>query len=333
MRLRSVVGGLCIGLGAVGGAHASLTTLQTYVGSYGLSTDGWGSTTQSGSITASVPVSSTVVGAYLYSSMYSSGTPGGTFGGSTLGASTALGVTAGLQAYRWDVTSIVKAAIDGGPGGTYNFAVTETSSLQDGYALVVVYGNTGLPEQTVAILDGFSATTGDSTALNFASPLNPSAPGFVAEMRLGIGFSYDGTGCTDSAQTSTVKVNGTAITNSAGCNDDSKDATANNGNLITVGGNNDPLSPSLPSVASDHERYSLVSLINNGDTTIAVNTVNPSNNDNIFLAAFLLTGRAGVNQAPTPTTPPTGTPEPGSIVLLGLGMAALLARRRRTGSD
>ena len=34
-----------------------------------------------------------------------------------------------------------------------------------------------------------AATTGDSTAINFATPLDKTTPGFLAEMFLGIGFA------------------------------------------------------------------------------------------------------------------------------------------------
>ena len=52
------------------------------------------------------------------------------------------------------MTGILKPIIDGGPGGLYNFAVTETSSSQDGYALVVVYSLASQPVSTIGILDG-----------------------------------------------------------------------------------------------------------------------------------------------------------------------------------
>jgi hypothetical protein len=92
-----------------------------------------------------------------------------------------------------------------------------------------------------------------------------------------------------------VTVNSTLITKSAGCNDDSIDANAANGNLITVGGFNDPFSPLLPSIANDHERYNLQPYITKGDTSIKIDTQNPSGDDNIFLAGIYVTGIAGFN--------------------------------------
>jgi hypothetical protein len=330
MKLKRVLlASLVAGMGVAGGAQASLSVLQTWVGQYAVSTDGWGSTTQSGQIEAFVAAGSTVTAAYLYASTaLNSAGAGGTLAGTTLTGGVQLGATGAgdeLEAIRFDVTSIVKPIIDAGPGGTYNFRVTETSAFQDGYALVVVYSNPTLATSTVAILDGFSNPIGDSTQLNFAAPIDTTQPGFTAEMRLGIGFSFNGNPCgTSSTQVSRVDVNGTTITEKAGCNDDSADAEAENGNLITVGGSNDPFSPLLPTVAQDHERYDLVPFISNGATAINVTTRNPSNDDNIFLAVFRTSGVAGVNEPP----PNGNVPEPASLALLGLGLAGLAMRRR-----
>lgn len=297
-------------------AEASLVLFQQYQGNVAYSSDGWGSTSQSGTISALVPVGSTVVAAYLYTSTFSNPAgAGGTLAGVpvTYGAPVA-NVTAccGLAMARADVTSIVAPLINGGPGGVYNFSVTETSGNQDGEGLVVVYSNPLLPSSSVGILDGFSAVGGDSTAINFADPLNPAAPGFFSEMALGIGFSC----C---SQRSTVAVNGTLITENAGNNDDG--ALVTNGSLITVGGFDDPFSPLLPDYSSDHERYNLVPYITAGDTTITVRTTNPSNDDNIFLAVFHVLGKAGFNQPPS-------VPEPGILALLSLGALGLRRRYR-----
>lgn len=318
---------LCLTLAAVGciasgSAHASLTAFQQYVGNVDYSSDGFGSTSQSGTISASVPVGSTVLAAYLYTSTFNNpslGGVGGTLNGNAV-SYTSLGLNSaaccGLTAARTDVTSIIKPIIDGGAGGVYNFRITESSSSQDGEALVVVYSNPALGISTVGILDGFASVLGDTTSISFASALHPLAPGFSAELALGIGFSC----C---SQQSTVKVNGTTITTTAGNNDDG-DAVAN-GSLITVGGYDDPYSTLLPGYADDHERYNLVPNIADGSTTIKFDTVNASQDDNIFLAVVRVTGEGNVCTGPNCNT----IPEPGSMALVGLALAGLGGLRRK----
>jgi hypothetical protein len=317
------------GLLSAGMANASLSVFQQYVGTNGISTDGWGSTTNTGNITASVPVGSTVLAAYLYSSMFFDLTvPTGTLNGATVNYATQLGSTGGccsLQASRANVTSIVKPVIDSGPGGIYNFAITEGKATQDGEALVVVYSNATLPTSTIAILNGFSAQAGDNSSISFATGLNPAAAGFQAEMRIGDGFSCCG-------QKSVITVNGQTLTNVAGNHDDGLSGDSN-GALITVGGSNDPFtvaSPGTPAndYATDHERYDLRPYITAGDTTINIHTVNPSNDDNIFLEVFQVTGEGRV------TTGPGVIPEPTTWAMLIAGIAglgAMLRRRRATG--
>ncbi len=317
-----------------GPAAATLTGFQTYHGNVGYSADGFASTGQNGTISANVPAGSTVLAAYLYTAtFYTSSTMGDgtTFNGTAVTFDAPVVNTdacCSLASRRADVTSIAKTMIDGGSGGIYNFTLAEASGNQDGESLVVVYSNPTLAESTFAILDGFASTSGDTTHVNFADPLDPSAPGFFAEMFLGIGFSYNGSTCTDTGQTSRVDVNGTTITNNAGCNDDSIDTVADNGNLLTTGGFDDPFSPHLPTTAQDHERYNLAPYITVGDTSITVDTFNASHDDNIFLAGFYVNGLAGINQPP-----PVGVPEPSTLPLLSIGALglglSLLGRRRR----
>lgn len=315
-------------------AHASLTPFQTFTGNVGYSSDGFGSSSGSGTISALVPVGATVLGAYLYTTTYAgynasyTSTLNGTNVSYTALAANNPGNGFIGQAARADVTSIVKPLVDTGAGGVYNFRVTESNtSAQDGEALVVVYSLPSLPVATFAILDGFAATGGDTTSVNFASPLNTTAPGFFAQMFIGDNFSFDADN--GGTQVSTISVNGTVITTKAGGYDDGEPA---NGALITVGGFDDPFSPFLPTIAQDHERYDLSAFVPNGSSSIVVNTNNPSNDDNIFLAGFYVSGIAGVNAPPpsTPSPPSTGVPEPETLALFGLGAVGVaLAKRRR----
>lgn len=324
INFKSMLRGLFVAAAIVGSstASASLAPFQSFVGKYAMSTDGFGSTSEAGVISASVPAGSTVVAAYLYSATNNTNNvPAVTLDGNLVSFGPAVSnatACCNLKSYRADVTSLVSSVINGGGGGIYDFNLTEGnafSSQIDGEALVVVYSNPALPDATVGLLDGFASVTGDTTNINFGTPLDPTDPGFFAEMSLGISFS-----CCD--QRSTVKVNDQLLTENAGNFDDGLDLS--NGSLITVGGFDDPLSFGLDTYANDSERYNLASYVSAGDTTIKVDTVNASRDDNIFFAGFYVSGEAGFNEEP-----PTNVPEPGSLLLLMLGIVALLLGRKR----
>ncbi|PZQ94864.1 MAG: hypothetical protein DI533_21010 [Cereibacter sphaeroides] len=320
---RAALGG-AFALAAGTAANASLVEFKTYNGNVALSTDGWGGNAASAAITANAPSGSKVIAAYLYTATFSdnSAPTTVTLNGTSVSYSqtTINGSQTYLASHRADVTSIVKPVIDGGAGGAYDFTIAEggRNSTIDGSALVVVYENAALPDASVGILDGFASVTGDTTSINFSEPLDPTEAGFFAEMRLGIGFSFP-------PQASTVTVNGTLISQTAGGFDD---GAGFNGGLITVGGDDDPFSALLPAYGDDHERYDLKNYIASGSKTIKVDTVNATRDDNVFLAAFYVSGKAGFNEPP-PDGGPAPIPLPAAGWLLGGALVGLAGMRRR----
>ena len=116
---------------SAGGAHASLTVFQTFTGNVGVSSDGFGSVSQGGTISANVPAGATVLAAYLYTGTHFDNTlagVGGTLNGTNVNYTGLPSDIAFLRAARADVTSILKPVIDSGPGGLYDFRITETAA-------------------------------------------------------------------------------------------------------------------------------------------------------------------------------------------------------------
>jgi protocatechuate 3,4-dioxygenase beta subunit len=216
---------------------------------------------------------------------------------------------------RDDVTAIVKPVGDAALPGVVTFSITEDPTFDyDGCALKVIWDDPTTTDNSVLIYWGAQETTGDTFVINFA-PLTASSLAAPLEFSLGISYSHQPGG-----QFSQVDVNGMRLTTSAGGEDDGEAA---NGALITLGGTgdtpvnpppNDP--PTTPSVPDD-ELYDLVPFVNVGDTSMTIFTLNPSNDDNIFLANLFLrnvtvvppppTGPAHLTLAPKTATNPVGT--------------------------
>ena len=302
------LGGVCVAAGVLSLVFASSAgaTLQlaepAFQGRVDFSSDGLGQTSSGGTLQAQVPAGSTVVRAYLYGTYYG-GSP--SLASRTIdfdGTSVVTQVTPTqsgafsnlLFTTRANVTSQVATKVGSGGAAPFNFVVGNDPSDLDGLALVVVYSNPALGQGTVAILDGGASPAGDTATFNFASPIDPGAPGFTATMAVGVGFSFQGSGhnCVKS-QFSTINVNSQSLTTCAGGSDD---GTSFDGGLITVGGVGDsfdnPTPPANP--PTDDELYNLVPFLSQGDTQLSIVTANPSADDNLFLAAIRVTAQAAV---------------------------------------
>jgi hypothetical protein len=214
-----------------------------------------------------------------------------------------------------DVTSIVKPIVDAAAAGTINVSVSEGSNTFaiDGEVLAVVFDDSSqAATHSIVLLFGAQDPAGDSFAVTLAEPIDPNAPGALADFGLGISFGFQGT-----IQYSTVSVNSQPLTAAAGGQDDCRDASPANGCLITVGGigdsNTNPPNPNAaPSDArSDDELYTLLPFITSSTTSVSVSTNNPSSDDNIFFAYFEVSAAAVVGQgivlAPDSATNPVDT--------------------------
>lgn len=330
----------CILAAMAGPASADLDLNYQFVGNGNWSIDAVGGNgSPVGMIQANIPVGATVERAFLYTSLYSLvgpiTAPSVTFQGTTYSGAqwTSLGSYQPdptiypyfwLGAYRVDVTAQVSALAGGGSGSLFNWVVnSETPSFGDlgvdGEVLAVVYSLPGESYRTIALLDGFSTSAGDSTTVAFANPLTAGQladPSFEALFSLGIGYSAGG------FQYSTVDVNvaGNRLTSSAGGYDD---GASENGALITAGGIGDnPANPANPNstTSPDDELYTLGSFLSAGMTGFTIHTRNPSLDDNIFFAGLNITADARVENS----VPDTGS----TLSLLGLGLAALAGCRR-----
>ncbi len=254
-----------------------------------------------------------MVQAFLYGSYFGTTDPDLTqrtidFDG-TVVVLTKIGENVTLSAARADVTGQVAAKVGGG-GGITDFAVNSDPAGLDGVGLVVVFSNPGLPDSTIAVMDGAQQSAGDSFVFNFASPLDKTIAGFSATMSLGIGWGFQadigGLGspiCGDlSPQFSTVDVNGARMTSCAGNYDD---GFGLDGGLITVGGvgdsTNNPANPlqeagdGTTPRGEDDELYNLEPFLGQNDTQMVVATSNPSDDDIIFLAVIGITAEATVS--------------------------------------
>ncbi|MGI3170783.1 Ig-like domain-containing protein [Pseudooceanicola sp. C21-150M6] len=287
----------------------SLSVNYTFQGNGNWSLDGVsGTRTDGGIIEVEVPEGSYVEAAFLYATTYSTDDYAGdvTVEGTVIDSSefTPLGSPGFLQAFRTDVTSLIRSEVGSGSDTRFEIEVSDVEENDvDGYALVVVYSNPDEAERAIIFADGYSDFSGDTFSVSFPEPIDTTVEGFEALLSLGIGFGYQLGG---GGQRSLVDIDGRRLTSSAGGQDD---GDTNNGGLITIGGlDDDPANPTDPNVGpsnprTDDELYDLAQgngadnspFLLNGDTGVTVTTSNPSNDDNIFFAGFNIVGEAVVD--------------------------------------
>jgi hypothetical protein len=224
-----------------------------------------------------------------------------------------------LSSYNYwtDATALVKAKIDAAAAGRVDFTIVEVNrnSYIDGEILAVIFDDPAqIVSNTVILCFGSQAQGGDTFAIGLAEPIDKSDPNLVLDFSLGISYSYQ---AYDWGQHSNVDVNGTRLTDYAGGEDD---GGSYNGGLITVGGLDDVNTNPLPSGASegsyyrtDDELYSLLPFVEDGDTSITVETENPSYDDNMMFAALFLGGATavvgeGIVLSPAEAVNPVGAP-------------------------
>ncbi|WP_166423289.1 PEP-CTERM sorting domain-containing protein [Paraglaciecola sp. 20A4] len=310
---------------------AALTPSYSFNGNGNWSLDGCGSnSTPTCSIDAVVPTGSTIEAAFLYSTgTPNSAIPTVNFDGTTFSGAdwTSLGANnAFLEAYRVDVTSLVSAAVGGGSAAPFSFDILSenpTNSI-DGEALAIVYSNPAETLRSIAFLDGFSQTTGDSAFISLADPLTAAdlaTPGFEATLSLGIGYGFQST---NNTQSSIVNINGNSLTTCAG---GQNDGFASNGGLITIGGIGDDRANNHDCSLSngDDELYSLEPFLNVGDSLVTIDTQNPSDNDNIFFAGLSITAEASIDNKPVDPNP---VPEPGTLAIFGIALLSMGRKAR-----
>jgi hypothetical protein len=294
-----------------------LSQVYSSTGKYTISVDGKGATGTSMTIRVNKPnATATVQKAILMSTVTGGTIANGCVTLSGVGVNWNGSATSGgafnFNNYWADVTSIVAAQINSFPAGISNLNITECNTARiEGEALLVVFNDAETTEKTIIIMFGAAAPTGDNFSVTLAQPIDPSAPGALLDMGLGIGFSYQTGG---GSQISQVSVNGQRLSSSAGGEDDGASA---NGALISVGGigdvNTNPANPNTgpTNPRTDDELYNILPFITNTTTSLNITTFNPSNNDNIFLAYFALSGAAiigeGILLSQTATSGNVGT--------------------------
>ena len=296
------------------GQPLAITPVITQTGNITLAIDGLGTLNSTGTVDIQKPAGATVRAAYLAAA--STGFSMRTLvngdvkinGSDVIFTSTVPSTISSSNSFG-NVTAIVKPIIDAAPAGIVSLTITEVSTLGiDGEILAVVFDD---PNQTtvntVFILFGAQNIAGDTFNITTSAPIDPSKP---IDLSLGISYSFQHPSLAIS-QDSIVNVNGTRLTSSAGGHDDTDVVVVDNGSLLTVGGIGDTNANPPPFVTNggnhrtDDELYDLRPFLTAGTTNISVFTQNPSNDDNIFFAAFFLKDATGTIGGDCTLTCPT----------------------------
>ncbi|MFP8880223.1 MAG: choice-of-anchor L domain-containing protein, partial [Myxococcota bacterium] len=308
--------GFAVALAAPGSAQAVLDILVNETGNISLSADGAGSTGDSATIQVEKPnAAATVRSAFLSCAATGARVIGDdevSLNGNPVSFSVSAANSTGEIFFHnvfGEVTAIVKPTVDAALPGLVDFTQSEaltSTGFIEGCALYVIFDDPGATDGTIFILFGSQTTTGDSFNVTLAEPLDTAND--TADFGLAISFSFQG-----SKMVSSIDINGTRLTSSAGGHDDGGDS---NGALVTVGGigdtNDNPAPFDAPNGPRfDDELYSLLPLLGPGDTSIRIDTINPSDDDNIFAGHMVFSGMAiegeGIVLPPTEASNSVGT--------------------------
>ncbi len=283
-------------------ASSSLAPVVTETGKITLSLDAVGTNSASGVVQVEKPsAGATVRSAYMMAAtVYGGGQISDsdiTIDGSPITWDVETSNVLYSYNYWTDATALVSAKIDAAAAGRVDFTIAEVGSNNyyiDGEILAVIFDDPAqAASNTVILCFGSQAQGGDTFAIGLAEPIDKSDPNLVLDFSLGISYGHQGYG-----QYSIVDVNGERLSTSAGGQDD---GSGSNGALITVGGLDDSnANPADPNATPngdpryDDELYDLIPFVEDGDTSIAVFTENPSYDDNLMFAALFLGGTTAV---------------------------------------
>jgi uncharacterized repeat protein (TIGR02543 family) len=322
---RVLSGALIVGLLATIGvslvltpaAHAALPSQTVYddglyemgrwTGQYAFSTDGFGASGEpnsSGNLQVEKPSGATTVAA-AYLTMPSKNltkpySPTATLNSSSVSFTHRTGGAAETSWQNWlaDVTSLVSGTLDSAAAGgadinipvvydsrTGNSNGTDDGGGYTGVALTVIWNSTSATAGTTIFQFGHAATGGESTTITFdALPSTPSG----SRLSLGIGWSLGNPTEVTYVDIATSSSPAARLTQYAGSYDDGTNLLDA---LITVGGVGDTAQSSAPgSQAADNELYDLDRFFTTGDTSLTIDTSNPSNNDTVFQLLLYIPG-------------------------------------------